>query len=252
MLSSLLQASSLWSGLSGDQRWNETLCSLSRICQSGRSVLVTHTNMFKHKIRVYWVPLGHGVWALQHGSPVARGSGRSGQRAPGQGWAPSPLTRASFAAIERFCVSQPSFHFYTLWSSCCWKGLSPSREHTQEGILWNSERESPIVPLPWPKKEKPWWQLFFLTKGLNIECLFLATYFTLLGEPRSLSSCWDFYFLKKKTEHEVEEGKGDKTGEGELWEKTGVWGKLENPHWAPVSRGCPIWAATSQHLSSPK
>lgn len=115
--------SSLWSGLGGDQRWNEALCSLSRTCQSGRSVLVTHTNMFKCKIRVYWVTLEHGVWVLQCGSPGARGSGRSGQRAPGQGWIPSPLTRASFEAMERFCVSQPSFHFYTLWGSCCWKGF---------------------------------------------------------------------------------------------------------------------------------
>lgn len=35
------------------------------------------------------------------------------------------------------------------------KGLSPSREQAQEGILWDSERETPIVPLLWPKKEEP-------------------------------------------------------------------------------------------------
>lgn len=66
------------------------------------------------------------------------------------------------------------------------------------------------------------------------------------GGLRSHNSCWDFYFLKKKMREEVEEGKGGKSGEGELWGKARDRGKPDRPHWAPVNHGRPVWAAMSQ------
>lgn len=142
---------------------------------------------------------------------------------------------------ESLCLLA-KLQLYTLWSELLlnrvWRPPeSKLRRHSLE-----SRRELPIVPLPRPQERKARRTIVFLNKRFNLWMTVAENLFHPSGVPRSHNSCWDFYFLNKKMREEVVEGKkGGKIGEAELWGKARDWGKLESPHWTPV---------TDSHLSA--